>query len=117
MKYLKIVRNIIEFDDAIQMVSEETEKKTKGKKKRTRDTSFLQFIDKINMYEIVSIAMHQILTHVNNNYSKKKTKDFYSCQEEIYLISEITKCCRLIIEKISTIQFIDVDKDELKSNF
>ena len=115
LKYLKIVRNIIEFDDAVQTTPDETDRGTKGKKKKRKDASFIQFMDKINLYEIVSIAMHQILTHVNNNYSKKKTKDYYSCEEEIYLISEITKCCRLIIEKILSIQFIDVDKEDLKS--
>lgn len=114
-KYLKIVRSVIEQDDMSELSKEPAQPKTKKKKNKGFSLSYAK--NKIYFYEVVSKAMQQILSHVNNNFSKKKVKTLSTCEEEIYIISEIAKCCKLIIEKISLIKFIPTSEEDLKSNF
>lgn len=119
LKYLRIVRNVLECDDIVEEIQEITKQETKQKasKKKGKMQDLKYFKDKLYFYEIISRASRQILNHVVNNFAKKKEKSLYSWEEEIFIISEITKICKLMIEKISLIKFISVDKEELHGGF
>lgn len=119
LKYLRIVRNVIEYDEIVEELQEETKQETKQKSSKKKDKlQSLKYIkDKLYFYEIISRAIKQILSNVVNNFAKKKEKSLFSCEEEIFIISEITKICKLTIEKISLIKFINTEKEDLKGKF
>jgi hypothetical protein len=113
-KYLRIFRNVIEQDDMIDATIDTSGGTSKEKKKRVK-SDYLAFVrSKLHFFEILSKAIQEILTHVTNNFAKQKVKNFSTCEEEIYLISEIARCCKLIIEKVSLINLMSIDEEDMK---
>lgn len=62
LKYLRIVRSIIEQDDLLDDINEdETDNQSKKKKKKIKGVSIKFLKDKLFFYEVVSRAIQQIL--------------------------------------------------------
>ena len=106
----------------LNLIIYKEESKTKDKKKnknkyKNKNTSITQLKNILHFFEIISKSIQEILNNVSNSYSKKKNKSYINCEEEIFIVSEITLCCKLIIDKISTFNFNTTNPELLKRKY
>jgi hypothetical protein len=71
LKYLKIVRSIIEQDDLLDDMTEDITDTQSKKKKKIKGISIKFLKDKLFFYEVVSRALQQILNCVLDSLARK----------------------------------------------
>ena len=118
LKFLKIVRNILEwdedFDKEIIKGGAKTTDDEKGNKSRSKSVAKDLIEKRLSFYEIVSRAIAQILINVNTAFATKTSNSLNEYTVEIKILVEISTCLRLIIERWSQFKFVDDSTEDIQ---
>ena len=117
LKYLKIVRNIFEWDEDFDniLIKGGFSTDTGDTKQKSSRQKVKEFIEKrLSFYEIVARTITQILTNVNTAFLTKTSNSLNEYIVEIKILVEVSSCLKLIIERWSQFKFADDALDEIQ---